>query len=87
MNIYQLVGEELARTHELLKICLQTEATKEPRVVYGSNYVVGLEAGTIWTRLLGLQDTLMKALAERDVVIQDKIAELALTGKDETNGK
>jgi hypothetical protein len=87
MNIYDLVSQELTRMHDLLKTCVQTSAKTDPRSMYSTSYGNELTDTVVWQRIIAMQDILMKALSERDVIIQEKIAELALTGKDETNGK
>jgi hypothetical protein len=40
----------------------------------------------IYKRIMEMQDLLLKAVVSHDVVIQEKIAELALTSGEENNG-
>jgi hypothetical protein len=84
----------MGRMHALLQTYL-TLPQSNAQSHYSSSYG-GLSSGTsfsssptgmseIYKRILKMQDMLLKAVTEHDTVIQEKIAELALTGDpDET---
>ena len=92
VNLYGVLDKELARMHDLLKTYLTLP--KEPSGPsygganygsYSSNTATHSNIPIMYSRIVEIQDLLMKALVAHDVLLQNKIAELALTGvADET---
>lgn len=91
INLYGAYNDELARMHELVK--LQMTLIAQQPVVHGHSYGSinhgysnhhGVTLETFYTRMVELQNVLVEALKGHDPLIQEKVAELALTGdKDE----
>lgn len=94
MNIYNVYNQELERMHALLKWYLALpEAYSDPyRIHYGSS--TGGPAGAttstnssrnpyhaskIFDRIQLLQEALIQAIKNNDQLVQEKVAELALT--------
>lgn len=88
LNLYGILDNEMARMHALMQTYLtlpQQQVVQNHHSSYG-----GLSSGAsfsghgnmpeIYKRILHMQDLLLKAVTSHDVVIQEKIAELALTG-------
>ena len=88
VNLYGILDNELARMHELMRIYL---APKED-IMYSqhtnggrSSAVPQNHLGEIYKRITTLQDLLLQSLISHDAELQNRIAELALTGvRDET---
>ena len=87
INLYGVYNQELARMHDLMKTAMQNNQASHS---YGSiNH--GYHGGSnnhlfeaLYQRTLELQNVLIAALKTHDPAIQEKVAELALTGtKDE----
>jgi hypothetical protein len=90
VNLYGILDNEMARMHGLMQTYLSLP--KDPPQ-YGQHTNGGLSslnsfsAGphnqipVIYKRILDMQDLLLKAIESHDVVVQDKVAELALMGK------
>lgn len=86
INLYGVYNEELTRMHALMQTYLQLP--KDPHGGYGS-----INRGyqphpsdhmpVIYQRIVELQNILIAALQSHDPLIQEKVAELALTGTDE----
>lgn len=81
INLYSVYSDELARMHELVKMYLQLP--KDPynginrHGGYGSPHD---NLGVFYQRIVELQNILIAALQSHDPLIQEKVAELALTG-------
>lgn len=83
INLYGVYNEELNRMHALMQTYLQLP--KDPHGGYGS-----INRGyqphpsdhmpVIYQRIVELQNILIAALQSHDPLIQEKVAELALTG-------
>lgn len=83
INIYQVYDSELERMHRLLHTYIslpqdQIGYSKNP--TYSNTTGQNHQLGTIYKRILEMQNVLIKSFAERDELIQEKVAELALTG-------
>lgn len=89
INLYGVYNEELTRMHALMQTYLQLP--KDPHG-YGS-----INRGyqphpsdhmpVIYQRIVELQNILIAALQSHDPLIQEKVAELALTGTEEVLSK
>lgn len=93
LNLYGILDNEMARMHALL----QTFLTLPQQDNYGHRNYGGLSSSSsfsshsggipeIYKRIIKIQDIMLTALASHDKNIQEKVAELALTGvpDDET---
>lgn len=89
INIYSVYDNELERMHTLLLHYMAMPKDQDHRHGYpppgmsGSSHVHA-DLSVIYKRIQQLQDVLVKCIKERDEAIQDKVAELALTGDSET---
>lgn len=86
INLYGVYNEELARMHELMKTYMTLP--REPSSPYGrytagGNYTTHSELPVIYERIQHLQNILIAALQSHDPLIQEKVAELALTSEVE----
>lgn len=76
----------MARMHELLRTHLiNPQAQNSYGSSYGglssgSSFSYGATSSDIYRRLLSMQDMLIEAVRKHDGLIQEKVAELALTG-------
>lgn len=82
LNLYGAYSQELERMHEMYKISLASTrhgggGSMGMGSYHGSSYG---DSASIFGRIVFLQDVLIAALQSHDPVIQEKIAELALTG-------
>ena len=69
MNLYDVLDNELKRMHGLLDTIMRSSGeNKDANVV------------EVYKRIAGMQDKLMVALEKHDALIQEKVAQLALTG-------
>lgn len=75
VNLYGLLNQEMDRMHSLL---LALMATKIP--VDHSRRYHPLDEHQIFARIQEMQSFVLKAIEAHDPVIQEKVAELALTG-------
>ena len=75
-NIYGIYSEELARMHTLMHAYMKLPQEHN----YHGNHVVPREMGVFYKRIVELQNILITALQSHDSLIQEKVAELALTG-------
>ncbi len=80
-NLYHVVNEELARMHNLLEAEYRVNYDQ-----YNSQYrMMGgptgypIDRSPIYQHIRELHHTLMEALKSHDALIQQKVAELALT--------
>lgn len=86
-NIYSLLDKELERLHRLLESMSHyrsREYSMEAERYYRQfghyprdNYSDGTQ---VYKRILQIQDIVLKGFESRDQIIQEKVAELALTG-------
>lgn len=87
VNLYGAYSEELKRMHDLVKMCLQnpTEQHYQQHNPMSRNYGYQphQDASAFWQRIVQMQDILIAALQSHDPIIQEKVAELALTGTRE----
>jgi hypothetical protein len=88
VNLYGILDNELQRMHDLLKVYM-TLPKDEMRYTHinSSTYMPQTSSiSEIYKRILEIQSTLLENVITSDRSIQDKIAELALTGKEDSNG-
>lgn len=84
LNLYGILDNELERMHALMHVYMQKpkedhyarRSTMSPCKPTG-------EMSTIFARIVEMQDVLIAALKAHDPLIQEKVAELALTGTKE----
>ena len=81
-NIYSILDNELARMHALLQVYLGLPPEPPPQSKY-HNYTPypQTDVPEIYKRIVAIQDTVIKAAINVDPAIQEKVAELALTGE------
>lgn len=80
VNIHGILDNELARIHNLLQHYASLNAGRSGNYgQYGGNS----ESHEIYARIQQMQEILLKAVATHDSNIQEKVAELALTGTKE----
>ena len=90
LNLYGILDNELNRMHDLMRIYLSLprDSQQQQYTTYssnGSSPVNHSGMGKIYERIVNLQDLLLQSVISHDKVLQEKIAELALTGtKDES---
>ena len=87
VNIYGILDNEMTRMHQLMQTYLTLPQQDQQ---YGSSRNYGGLSGSsfsshgampaIYKRILEMQDLMLKALVTYDEVLQNKVAELALTG-------
>ncbi len=88
VNLYGILDNELVRMHELLRIHLSAaSAHYQPHQPMGSynhhsSMSAASDASEIYKRIISLQDLLVQSIITHDKELQEKIAELALTGVD-----
>lgn len=87
INIYEVYDNELARMHALLIHYMQLPTENNYSRVTGPSSSQYNQMSTIYKRLLEMQTHLIDAFKGRDEVIQNKVAELALTGDSESDPK
>lgn len=86
LNLYGILDNEMSRMHALLQAYLALPSEDNG---YGVSHHRSFSSKRqdipeLYKRIIHMQDTLLTALASHDKLIQDKVAELALTGdKDE----
>ena len=91
LNLYGIMDNELARMHNFMiaYMSLPKEHTNQKySTSYASNTAGSTHSdlGEIYKRIIQMQDLLLQSLISHDKELQERIAELALTGvaKDET---
>jgi hypothetical protein len=82
-NIYTVLDNELARMHELLRIYMQLPNADDNNYTYKKLPTNPSNMGTIYKRIIDLQNVVLMATKSADAEIQKAVAELALTGSDE----
>lgn len=88
VNIYGVLDNELARLHRLVETFVVHESRSSQRDRYGlgsgyghsSGYPSLPDAHHIYARINEIQNILLTAVAGADALVQQKVAELALTG-------
>ena len=90
LNAYSVLDNELSRMHELMRTAMARGSGFEREYMHNRYQSIGngMDHGVpsiemVYQRILQMQDAVMKAAADVDPVIQEKIAELALTGEAE----
>lgn len=81
LNIYGVLDNELGRMHQLMLTYLAL--TQYPAQPYHSNHGSShspADMSEFYKRITKMQDMLMGVAAKHDELIQQKVAELALTG-------
>lgn len=85
VNIYSVLNDELSRMHDLMKVYLNLP--KDPASYSSSSLGAMVAPHTmvtpIYKRITEIQDILLKAIKEHDAIVQQKVAELAIMGKEE----
>jgi hypothetical protein len=84
MNVYSVLNDELNRMHDLMKLYLSLprEPTYASTSLGGSNMPHAMVT-PIYKRIIEIQDILLKAVSEHDALVQEKVAELAMMGKEQ----
>lgn len=85
LNLYGAYNQELQRMHDLVKICIQSPTEQHYQqhnpMSRGYGYPPpSQDAHAFWQRIIEMQNILIAALQSHDPIIQEKVAELALTG-------
>jgi len=83
VNLYGILDNELARMHDLMRIYLalpKEEPMYQQRTNGGHSSTSHGHLGEIYRRITTLQDLLLQSLISHDAELQNRIAELALTG-------
>jgi hypothetical protein len=87
LNLYGIMDNELARMHSMFHAYLALP--KEP-MHYSSAHAYGApsqhqlsDMSEIYKRIITMQDLLLQSLISHDKELQERIAELALTGKQD----
>ncbi len=86
LNLYGIMDAELARMHQLLHAYMALP--KDPATHYSGHYSSAganmggphSNMGAIYQRIITMQDLLLQSLISHDKELQERIAELALTG-------
>ena len=81
LNLYGIMDNEMARMHSLLQTYM-TLPKSSGLSHQGSFHNHSYDIPEIYRRIIHMQDILLTALAGHDVTIQNKVAELALTGEE-----
>jgi hypothetical protein len=82
LNVYGLMDNEMARMHDLFQVYL-TMPKHNSLHMNGTSYghqPSHTELPVIFNRIIEMQQIIMSSLAGSDELIQQKVAELALTG-------
>ena len=88
VNLYGILDNELLRMHELLRIYSSVASPHyqqhHPMGSYNNNNSMSAasDASEIYKRIVCLQDLLVQSIITHDKELQEKIAEIALTGAD-----
>lgn len=75
INLYDLMDRELDRQHELLRTLIVTEAQRD---VNSWDKL----SNKVWDRVTHMADALTEAVRNHDKTVQERVAEMALTGDD-----
>ena len=86
VNLYGILDNELSRMHELMRVYLAMPKEEIMHNCYSTSMPIpNSNLGEIYKRITTLQDLLLQSLISHDAELQNRIAELALTGvRDET---
>jgi hypothetical protein len=82
VNLYGILDNELSRMHELMRVYL-TLPKEDIMTSRYANTNITAPMGEIYKRITTLQDLLLQSVISHDKTLQEKIAELALTGISE----
>jgi len=83
VNLYGILDNELSRMHDLMRVYLalpKEESMYQQRTNGGLSSVPQNHLGEVYRRITTLQDLLLQSLISHDKELQERIAELALTG-------
>ena len=85
LNLYAVYNQELERMHDLFRYYLSLPKEDQFQNQYHSMgskrpTVNPHDIGMLYRRILDMQQLLMEALKTHEPMIQEKVAELALTG-------
>lgn len=85
VNVYGVLDNELERMHELLRVYMSMPKHPDRHMSahYSNSQPSHGDLGTIYKRIIDMQQIMLTALASHDKNIQEKVAELALTGVGE----
>jgi hypothetical protein len=87
LNLYSILDNEMARMHSLLQAYMtlpQHNDTGYSGISHGSSFgAARRDVPEIYKRIVKMQDLLIQAVAQHDPLIQEKVAELALTGESD----
>ena len=84
VNLYGIVDNELARMHELLHIMIASQDRKASQPNMSYSYNGSTDPNAIVQRIMQIQNHLVEAMLSSDKQLQERVAELALTGSEET---
>ena len=79
VNLYGILDNELSRMHDLMRIYLSLPKDQAINT-YSIHASPPSGMGKIFERIVGMQDLLLQSLISHDKELQERIAELALTG-------
>lgn len=79
LNLYNLMDNEMARMHELLKHTLSFPQNMHTSSSLSQCGFIGT-SNDIYQRIVNMQTTMIDAIRVHDPAIQEKVAELALMG-------
>lgn len=86
VNAYMSLDNELERMHELLKLYMTLPQTQNTYASSNSTFSPSkTNMPEIYRRILEMQNVLLASVCSADKLIQEKVAELALTGSDQDN--
>jgi hypothetical protein len=85
VNLYGILDNELSRMHDLMRVYLALPKEDVMTSRYSTSIPIpNSNLGEIYKRITTLQDLLLQSLISHDKLLQERIAEMALTGvKDE----
>ena len=85
LNVYGVFDNEMARMHDLLKHIMTLPPHMQTSHGRGMHYNHDPypEIAAVYSRIMEMQTVVVNALTGRDQVIQDKVAEMALTGVEQ----
>lgn len=92
LNLYGILDNELARMHGLIHAFITVDQQSSVSHHNHNSYGPGgspsahtYDCAELYKRIVAMQDLLLHSVISHDKVLQERVAELALTGvKDET---
>jgi hypothetical protein len=86
LNLYGVLDNELGRMHELLKTFIShTNAHRDPNSYPRYTSVNDDNITEVFQRIVLVQNIIIKAVHKHDELVQDKVAELALTSGEQND--